>query len=440
MADVRPFRALRYDSSLDLSSIVCPPFDTISAEQQRELYERSPYNAVRIELAEESGAGRYENSGATVRQWMADGVLRRDERAAFYVHRQTFRHGEREYTRTMLFARVRVEPWSAGTVLPHEQTFGGPKEDRLRLMRATQLNPSPVFVFYRDEGGRDEGGRDEGGRDDGGRIRGLLEASEEGRTNVAEFVSPDGQRQSLSRLDDEDAVAELTKAFADKTIYIADGHHRFETALSYRDEAKAAANNWTGEEPENFAMIALVAQDDPGMLTLPTHRLTNIETPLAEALERLEVLFEVTTFEGSAADLVSQALPAAGGTAFGLVSEDGPRLLRVKDAAAIDALMPQERSPEWRALSYAIANQVILRQCLGLAERQMKDYSRFWFTEDAEKAERSVRGGEATYAVLLESMPVATVLSMADAGERMPQKSTFFWPKATTGLLFNLLE
>ncbi len=431
MADVRPFRALRYDSSLDLSSIVCPPFDTISAELQRELYERSPHNAVRIELAEESGAGRYENSGATVRQWMTDGVLRRDERPAFYVHRQTFRHGEREYTRTMLFARVRVEPWSAGTVLPHEETFGGPKEDRLRLMKATHLNPSPVFVFYRDESGRDESGRD-----DGGSIRGLLEAGEEKRQDVAEFVSPDGQQQSLSRLDDEDAVAELAQAFAGKTIYIADGHHRFETALAYRDEAKAAASHWTGEEPENFAMIALVAQDDPGMLTLPTHRLTNIETPLAEALERLETLFEVTTFEGSAADLASEA----GTTAFGLVSEDGLRLLTLKDAAAIDALMPQERTPEWRSLNYAIANHVILRQCLGLAEEQMKDYRRFWFTEDAEKAAAAVRAGEATYAVLLESMPVATVLSMADAGERMPQKSTFFWPKATTGVLFNLLE
>ena len=425
MADVRPFRALRYDSSLDLSSIVCPPFDTISAEQQRELYERSPHNAVRIELAEESGAGRYQNSAATVRQWMADGVLRRDERPAFYVHRQTFRHGEREYTRTMLFARVRVVPWSEGTVLPHEQTFGGPKEDRLRLMRATHLNPSPVFVFY---------------RDDGGRIRALLEAGEEKRAKVAEFVSPDGQQQSLSRLDDADAVAELAKAFADKTLYIADGHHRFETALAYRDEAKAAADSWTGEEPENFAMIALVAQDDPGMLTLPTHRVTNIETPLAEALERIEKLFNVKVFEGSADDLVSRALPEADGTAFGLVSEDGLRLLTVKDAETLDALMPQERPPEWRALNYAIANHLILRQCLGLSEEQLKDYRRFWFTEDAEKAAKSVRPGEATYAVLLEPMPVATVLSMADAGERMPQKSTFFWPKATTGVLFNLLE
>jgi uncharacterized protein (DUF1015 family) len=122
------------------------------------------------------------------------------------------------------------------------------------------------------------------------------------------------------------------------------------------------------------------------------------------------------------------------------VSEDGLRLLTVRDTAALDALMPQERSPEWRALNYAIANHVILRQCLGLAEDQMKDYSRFWFTEDAETAAESVRGGEATYAVLLEPLPVSTVLSMADAGERMPQKSTFFWPKATTGMLFNLLE
>ncbi len=421
MADVRPFRALRYAHSLDLSAIVCPPFDTISAEQQRELYERSPYNAVRIELAEESGMGRYESSGATVRQWTADGVLRRDEQPAFYVHRQTFRHAEREYTRTMLFARVRVEPWSAGAVLPHEQTFGGPKEDRLQLMRATHLNPSPVFVFY---------------RDDGGRVRGLLKAAEEKRPDVVEFVSPDGQRQSLSRLDDADAVAELAKVFAEKTLYIADGHHRFETALAYRDEAKAAAGGWTDEEPENFAMIALVAQDDPGMLVLPIHRVTNAELPLTKALGRFEELFEVSAFEGSASELASEA----GAAAFGLVSEDGLRLLKVKDPSGLDALMPQERSPEWRGLSYAIANHVILRRCLGLAEEQMRDYSRFWFTEDAEAAAESVRRGAATYAVLLAPLPVSTVLSLADAGERMPQKSTFFWPKAVTGVLFNLLE
>jgi uncharacterized protein (DUF1015 family) len=425
MADVRPFRALRYDSSLDLSAIVCPPFDTISAEQQRELYERSPYNAVRIELAEESGAGRYESSGATVRQWIADGVLRRDERPAFYVHRQTFRHEEREYTRTMLFARVRVEPRSAGTVLPHEQTFGGPKADRIQLMRATHLNPSPVFMFY---------------RDDGGRVRGLMEASEEKRANVARFVSPDGQRQSLSRLDDAAATAELTKAFAGETLYIADGHHRFETALAYRDEAKASVSGWTGEEPENFAMTALVAQDDPGMLTLPTHRVTNAGTPLAAVLERLEQLFNVSAFEGSAAELASRSIPEVGDTAFGLVSADGLRLLTVKDAGVLDALMPQERAPEWRALSYAIANHVVLRRCLGLAEDEMKDYSRVWFTEDAAAAADAVRRGEATYAVLLGTLPVSTVLSLADAGELMPQKSTFFWPKAPTGVLFNLLE
>ncbi len=420
MADIRPFRALRYDPSLDLSSIVCPPFDTISSEQQRELYERSPHNAVRIELAEESGAGRYENSGAAVRQWTAEGVLRRDERPAFYVHQQTFSHGGSEYTRTMLFARVRVVPWSAGTVLPHEQTFGGPKADRLELMRATHLNPSPVFMFYRDAGGR---------------VRALLAANETKRERVSEFVSPDGQKQSLSRLDDASAVAELAKAFADETLYIADGHHRFETALAYRDEAQAAAG-WTGEEPENFAMIALVAQDDPGMLVLPIHRLTNVEIPIAEALSRFEELFEVSAFGGSAAELASQA----GAAAFGLVSADGLRLLKVKDEGALDAVMPQERSPEWRALNYAIANHVILRRCLGLSEDEMQDYGRFWFTEDAEAAAEQVVNGKATYAILMQPLPVATVLSLADAGERMPQKSTFFWPKATTGVLFNLLE
>ena len=419
MADVRPFRALRYDPVLDLSAIVCPPFDIISPGLQRELYERSPYNAVRIELAEDTGHGRYENAAATLGQWIEEGVLRRDERPAFYLHRQTFQHGGREYTRSMLFGRLRVVPWSEGSVLPHEQTFGGPKEDRLRLMRAAHINASPVFLFYRDAAGK---------------ARRLLKAAME-QAPAAEFDAPGGQHHALRKLDDRAIVDGLTDAFAGETLYIADGHHRFETALAYRDVVKAGSPSWTGEEPENFALAALVAYDDPGMLVLPTHRIVNADVRWHDAEERLWPLFDW----GLAPDAFEKAI--AEREAIGLVVRGvGSLLLTVKDCEAVDRLLPQERSAQWRALDYAIANHVVMRYGLGLSEDVMNDRAKVWFSEEVAEAIEAVESGAARYAVLLKPAPVATVLALADGGEKMPQKSTFFWPKAPTGVVFNLLE
>jgi uncharacterized protein (DUF1015 family) len=425
MADVYPLRALRYDPGLDLASVVCPPFDTISPELQRELYERSEYNAVRIELAEESGPGRYANAADTLHQWMDDNVLRRDTLPAFYLYRQTFPYGSKTYERRLLFARLRVVPWSDGVVLPHEQTFGGPKADRIQLMRAAHINGSPVFLFY---------------RDDDDHIHGLISAGEQQQAPVADFTTVDGQRHQLLRLDEPETIERLTYAFKDEKLYIADGHHRYETALAYRDEVKSAAPKWKGDEPENFAMVALIDYDDPGMLVLPFHRMTDGDAPLAEAHDRIEDLFKVETVTGNASDLTAALEKAGDAIAIGFVTAEGMYALTVKDPAALDAEMPQDRAPEWRSIDYAIANNVLLRDCLGLTEERMKDYDAVKFTEDAEEAVATVCGGKMRYALIMRSLPVETVLSMADIGERMPQKSTFFYPKVPSGVVFNLLE
>ncbi|MDO8705978.1 MAG: DUF1015 domain-containing protein [Sulfuricaulis sp.] len=425
MADVRPFRALRYAPDLDLAAAVCPPFDTISPGQQRTLHERSPYNAVRIELAEDTGGERYHRAAATLQQWRQDGTLRRDEAPGFYLYRQRFQHGGRAYTRTLLFARLRLEPWEHGAVLPHEQTFGGPKKDRGKLLRATHLNASPVFLFYRDADHE---------------VAGLLAQAAEARPD-ADFAGDDGGQHTLTRIHAEETVAALAARFAGRTLYVADGHHRYETALAYRDEVRSQAAGWTGEEPENFALVALAAADDPGLLVLPIHRVAAAGAPLPEALSRLRGLFQIEDWEGGAEKL-TKALAAHGAGAFGLAAAEPPHLmlLSVRDAGGIDRLLPQERSPAWRRLDYAIANLVILRHCLGLSEAQMSDYSTLWFTEDAGEAVEAVRGGGARYAVILNPVSVGTVLDVADSGERMPQKSTFFYPKVPTGLVFNLLE
>lgn len=421
MADVRPFRALRYNPEHDLAAIICPPFDTIPPPLQDDLYERSPYNAVRIELAKEDGGSRYENASRTLKKWLDDGTIRRDSLPAYYLYEQTFPYGDRSYTRRLLFARLRVVPWSDGAVLPHEQTFPKHKVDRLELMRAAKVNGSPVFLFYRDNDKR---------------IDQLLHEGASQELPVAEFDGMDGQHHRLLRIDEPATIEELERAFAAETLYVADGHHRYETALMYRDEVKSQHAEWTGAEPENFALVGLVSAHDPGMLVLPTHRLTNAAAEWRDVHHRLGELFNLEPFDGDAGSLV-QALAAE--RAFAIAAPEATLIATVKDQPALDKLLPQDRSPAWRALDYAVCDYAILRGVFGLSDEQTKDQGVVWFTEDAAAALRQVREGRATYAVILNPVPVMRILELADEGERMPQKSTFFYPKVPAGLVFNPL-
>jgi len=424
VADVRPFRAVRFSPDTDLAAAVCPPFDTISPEQQRALYARSPHNAVRIELAEPSNGDRYETAAATLDEWRRAGVLQRDERPSYYLYRQTFTCEGRTYGRTILFARLRLEPWENRIVLPHEQTFGGPKEDRLKLLRATRLNASPVYLLYRDRDRAIQGALDD------------IAVSEPAAT----FQTDDGQRHAVWLIDDPETTAELQESFRSEKLYVADGHHRYETALGYRDEVRAAAGRWTGEEPENFVLVALTAAGDPGLVVLPIHRVTKARAPLAEALARLGAAFQIETAPGLGAALAALEERRHEGTVIGLVAAGTDEVYLLTPGGGADRLLPPERTPEWRRLDYSLANYAVLQYGLGLQESEMKDYSMVWFTEDAHDAVAQVRAGNARYAVLLNPVPVGRVLDIADSGERMPQKSTFFFPKVPTGIVFNAVE
>ena len=267
MADVRPFRALRYSSETDIAAAICPPFDVISPAEQRELYARSSVNAIRIELADASTGDRYDQAARTLAEWRTDGTLAHDAAESFYLYRQTFEHDGKTFSRTIMFARLRLVPWDAGQVLPHEQTFGGPKEDRLKLLHSIRMNTSPIYLLYPDAAKRISAP-----------LREAMAATPE-----AAFASADSQSHAVWQVDDAGIVAELRAAFDSEKLFIADGHHRYETALAYRDEVKAAAVSWTGEEPENFVMVALTAADDPGLVVLPIHRVTNVQTPTSDA-------------------------------------------------------------------------------------------------------------------------------------------------------------
>ncbi|MEX0800223.1 MAG: DUF1015 domain-containing protein [Dehalococcoidia bacterium] len=419
MADVRPLQAIRYAPSVDLAAAVCPPFDTISPREQDRLYASGPHNAVRLELprAEDDP---YASAAGTLRGWLGDGALVRDGAPAFYVYEQEFRHAEETYRRRVLFARVRLQPWASGAVLPHERTFSAPKEDRLNLLRALRLNTSPVFLLY---------------RDDEQHVQPLV-ARAVSSPPAAAFADGDGLSNGLWRVDDETTVRTITRAFERETLYVADGHHRYETALAYADELGAGP-----DAAERFALVALTAVEDPGLLVLPTHRLAACDLPVDRAIDALSAVFDVET-RPSLPELMA-ALSERGRmlNCFGLLARGSPEfyLLSLYETAAVDPYLPQERPPIWRQLDTAVADHVILRYALGLSEDAMNDYDTVWFEEDAAAALAEVREGEADYALLLNSIPPRKVLAVADAGERMPQKSTFFYPKIPTGLVFNPL-
>jgi uncharacterized protein (DUF1015 family) len=420
LADVRPFEAIRYAPATDLSRALCPPFDTISPEEQRRLYDLSPVNAVRLELPVADG-DPYQSAARTLQAWLSDGFLVRDEGPAFYVFQQEFRHGGGTYRRTVLFARLRLEPWERGVVLPHERTFRAPKEDRMKLLRALRLNTSPVFLMYADP--RQE-------------IAPLLTRALSERP-AAEFAGAQGLSQRLTRVEDPDLTAAISGGLSGEKLYIADGHHRYETALAFRDESAGAA----GERPEDFALAALAAVSDPGLLVLPIHRLVSIDLPLARALDSLRPLFDIDmrpSLHGLLADMAARGETA---NVFGLAVHGSPDLylLTLRDPEAAGHYLPPERSPAWRRLDAAIANHVILGGVLGLSEGHMEDIRTVWYSEDAEAAVAEVRSGRAGCALLLNPLPPPRVLAVADAGERMPQKSTFFYPKIPTGLVFNPL-
>jgi len=417
MADVRAFPAIRFDPArVDLASVLAPPYDVISPSRQHELYDRSPYNVVRVEYGEQRqhdtpADNRYTRAARDLAAWLADGILRRDETPAAYVYSLEFEHGGTRYTRQHLFVVVGLEPWDAGVVRPHEHTLAGPKSDRLELLRATRTQISPVYSLHR------------------------------GAPPPLDAAAPlcdadaDGAHHRLARIADRDAIAALTRTFAARPLYIADGHHRYETALAYRDECRARAASWTGEEPANFVLMALTAANDPGLLVLPTHRIVRVAPP-ADALDRLSAAFDVREV---AVDDASEALgrEPADETIFIAVglSRGRAHLLRLRDRAAAERAMPAGQPEAWRRLDVSVLHHAILGPVFGIDDDALVRGDAVSYTQNAEEAVASVTGGDAACTFLLRATPVEQVLAVADAGGRMPQKSTYFYPKLPTGLV-----
>jgi uncharacterized protein (DUF1015 family) len=413
-----------------LSDVVAPPYDVIEPALQDRLYHSSEYNVIRLELnREEPGDteshGRYARAARFLRDWLRQGILREEDHSALYVYEQTFEVEGTTHTRRGFLARVRLEPFGQGKIYPHEQTLSGPKADRLALYHATGFNLSPIFGLYPDPEGE------------------VLRAVEAGLRDRTPLVATDhlGVENKLWVVEDQTTQAAIRGLMAAKPVFIADGHHRYETGLKYREERARARELSGDDDPANFCMMMLVGMSDPGLLILPTHRLVSGFPGLtAETLaERLAPEFEVTmTGEGEPGCRAAwQAIEEGGDQdvlGFGTVADGRWLLARLRSDEAMDRLAP-EHSPEWRSLGVSILHVLVLESLLKPLGSASCRYVHL-IREAVEDV--GVRGCD--LACLVPPARMEHVEAIASGLETMPPKSTYFYPKLLTGLVLNPLR
>jgi uncharacterized protein (DUF1015 family) len=416
MADVEPLQALRYnlEKTGGLQDVVAPPYDVIDAQERARLAAASPYNVVRIDLPE--GEDPYAEAARLLTEWRQQQIVVHDPAPAIWRLEQDYTGPDgRRRTRTGFFARARIENYGPGRIRPHERTHPGPKEDRLRLTRATRCNLSPIFSLFSDESGAAAGALD----------------SVSTTEPWAQTTDEDGTVNRLWRIGDPEVIDTVRTATTDAELLIADGHHRYETARIYAEEIG-------GEGPHRYVLMCLVALQDPGLTVFPTHRLLKNLRPdqhetLAQALRE--------SFDLQELDSPAELAPQVGDTVtLGYIDAHfrRPYRLTLKDQAIADAALEGHSEP-YRRLDTAVVEALLLKQALEMSDEDIDHLEQLGYERDSDRAVELVTSGDYDAAFLMAPIPIEHVQAVAAAGETMPPKSTYFYPKVPTGLLFNLL-
>lgn len=424
MPEIAPFRGLRYNAarfSNDWSRLIAPPYDVLDQADKDALLAGEPHNIVAVDLPHvpPKSAGPdevYADAARRLERWREEEAVVQDDAPAIYVYHQIYTHAGRSITRRMFLARMRLEPFGAGTVFPHEHTFGGPKEDRLKLMRATRCQLSPVFGLYSDP-------------DDA--VSTALNVDDRAPDVTARLEDVEN-RVWIVR--DEHVIEAVRRQLADRAVYIADGHHRYGTALTYRD----AAGELPPDHPARFVLVGCCAMEDPGCVILPTHRVISgfdgiHPGRIVSALERGMTLEQVEATDLE--QLVS--LDAPHDVAVYVARTDRLYTGRFTRRADLETLAP-DRSPAWRELDVAYLHRIVLDELVikgALATRRPTiEYKKL--AEEAVAAARHADG----IALLLKPCTMEQLRAVSEAGDLMPEKSTFFNPKLATGLVLNPLD
>ncbi len=413
---VVPFRALRYrgDKVSDLGAVWAPPYDVITTADAAALRQQSPHNIVRITNPEGEGPERYAVAAQTLNAWISEKIMAEEEEPAFFIHQHEFESGDARHVRTGIWALLKLEPFEAGLVIPHERTMKGPKADRLALMQECSAQMSAIFFICSDPDGR---------------ISNVLKDLVGGApTEETEF--PAGQSHKVWRVEPMGPAVKLGALLNEQTFLIADGHHRYETALAYSDALIREGAPQTGRNSYEYVLAYIVPESDPGLQLLPTHRAI-VGEPLdwEAAVLKMSDKFDVVEMDemdlGSAGDWLNSTV---GQPAFVLVAKDRP-----------GAWLLRQREPDAFTTIAAVAfHEVFMFEGLGLSAEDQVPLMRY--TKDPAAAVDSVRSGKAQAAALLSAPLVVQIREAAAAGERTPPKTTFFWPKVPTGVAVHLID
>jgi uncharacterized protein (DUF1015 family) len=432
MVEVCPFRGWRYDVSQvgDLSDVVTPPYDVIDEKQQEDLFKKHPCNFIRLELNREepgdsSPDAKYARAAHFLKHWKVDGILRQESEDALYVYSQEFEWEGKTYVRSGFLARVRLEEFGTGNVFPHEQTLSGPKLDRLMLIRAAQANLSPIFGLYPDEDTP------------------VQQDLDEVCLKLTPSVATDhlGVIHRLWVIDDHHVINRVRIGLRDKPIFIADGHHRYETALNYRRELQAAGK-LSEDSAANFVLMMFVGMHDPGLQILPTHRLVSgLPDITADQLEKcLASHCEIERIgTGDAAARETWELIETEGAqhvfGFGTAADKTWLLARVTDASPM-AKLASEHSDAWRSLGVSMLHKLLLDE---LIFKQFGGQPKFQYVHRLEETTAAINARTHQLGCLVAPATIDHVREIAAGRETMPPKSTYFYPKLLSGLVVHSL-
>ena len=439
MSTIIPFHGTRYDATVvgDVKQVVAPPYDIVDAAGQKALHDRHPHNIIRLELGlDQPGDGpannRYTRAGSTLRAWLASGALKRDAQPTLYYHTIEYQPpyapaGSPTRTLTGFLATVKLEALDSGHIYPHENTRSAAKTDRLNLLEACKTNFSPIWSLYSDPQGT---------------VMDLLEGAIKGKPAQIDFRDDVGFRQQLWAVTDQTVLKQAVEALRTKPLFIADGHHRYETALNYQKLRRQQTGSRAGQHSYDGVLMLLTALEDPGLTVLPTHRVTT--TPLP-SYEQVQVLLG-NTFDLEDFPFTSVNQTAVRGTFIEAMWTNGRTLpvfgLALKgDNRYTTLTLKAAHRPSAQASPRAKLDVSLLQQLVVAALcPSQREQEAILYTKDDHEALDWVAKGTGTGALLLNAIKVSEVQAVATAGERMPHKSTYFFPKPLTGLVINVME
>ena len=435
MAEIRPFSGLRYNQSLikDLSTVICPPYDVISPSLHEDLHNRNDFNFIRLEDAKQfpddtATGNKYTRTAATLAQWLNQKILVPENMPAIYLHDHYFRLQGKDHMRRGIITRVRLEEWEKMIIRPHEGILSAAKEDRQNLLRALKVNTSPVLMMYQDPERK---------------IVAAL-AKETGKKPVIDTTIPEDDRHKVWAVTDPAVISLIAGVMAQQPFYIADGHHRYTSALTYRREQIAANPGLSRDDVVNFVMTTLVDFADPGLIILAPHRVIKglTKNVLAELVRQLGAYFEITELPANTADAwqkLDAAMSQSDGIRLGLFGPGTDKFyaLKLRDEAVSAEIMPQQ-SDIYRHLDVSVLDHVILNKILGLSiDGSTED--RVSFSHDREASVKEIVEGKQQLVFFLKPVRPELIKMVSDANEKMPRKSTYFYPKAPAGIVVNPL-